>query len=138
MAASLQSAVAGMALMGAGAVGLGAAVSFLATTAAADVTGILAASAMAAVGLLIIPRRRHMARKELRDKIAQLKQQLMSALTGQFDKEVERSSRKVNDAVAPYSRFVRAEKEKLEKVDQELKQIRERMLALRAETATTR
>ncbi|MDX1983200.1 MAG: dynamin family protein [Bryobacteraceae bacterium] len=137
MAASLQSAVAGMALMGAGAVGLGAAVSFLATTAAADVTGILAASTMAAVGLLIIPRRRHMARKELRDKIAQLKQQLMSALTGQFDKEVERSSRKVNDAVAPYSRFVRAEKEKLEKVDQELKQIRDRMLALRAETSTT-
>jgi small GTP-binding protein len=132
MAESLQSAVAGMALMGAGAVGLGAAVSFLATTAAADVTGILAASAMAAVGLLIIPRRRRQARKELRDKIAGLKQQLISALTGQFDKEVERSTRRISDAIAPYSRFVRAEKEKIAKVEGELRRVRDGLHALRA------
>ena len=43
MAESLQEAVGRMAIVGVGAVGLGTAVSILATTAAADVTGLVAA-----------------------------------------------------------------------------------------------
>lgn len=132
MAESLQSAVAGIAVMGVGAVGLGAAVSFLASTAAADVTGILAAGAMAAVGLLILPRRKQVARREFRERIAKLRDQLSEALTGQFSKEVDRSGRRVEEAMAPYTRFVRAEQTKLDQTTAELDRIRNEMQALRA------
>ncbi len=132
IAESLQSAVAGIALMGAGAVGLGAIVSFLASTAAADVTGLLAAGAMAAMGLLILPRRKQVARKEFRDKIAAMRAQLMSALNAQFDKEAQRSVGKVNDAIAPYTRFVRAEREKLDHTRERLNRIQSTMLRQRA------
>ena len=42
-----------------------------------------------------------------------MREQLMGALTGQFDREVERSAQKVQEAVGPYTRFVRAERERL-------------------------
>lgn len=132
MADSLQSAVAGVAVMGVGAVGLGAAVAVLASTAAADVTGILAAGAMAAMGLLILPRRKQVARKEFRERIGKLREQLNEALGGQFAKEVERSGRRVEEALAPYTRFVRAEQAKLDRTAGELQRIQNEMLGLRA------
>jgi hypothetical protein len=48
---------------------------------------------------------------------------LMSGLRGQFQKEVDRSVRDVMDAVAPYTRFVRAESGKLSSIDSELEEI---------------
>ncbi len=109
----LKEAVGRMALMGVGAVGLGTAVSILATTAAADVTGLAAAGAIAALGLLILPHRKQVARKQLHEKIAGMREQLISALTAQFEKEIQASVRRVEDALAPYSRFIKAEQEKL-------------------------
>lgn len=132
MAESLQTAVAGMALMGVGAVGVGAAVSILASTAAADVTGFVAAGAMAAIGLLILPRRKQVARQEFEKKIAGMRTQLNDALTNQFDKEVQRSVRRVEDALAPYSRFVRAEREKLDQISRTLTQIQKDLLEQKA------
>ena len=43
-----------------------------------------------------------------------MREQLMGALTGQFDREVERSAQQVQEAVGPYTRFVRAERERLD------------------------
>ena len=57
IAESAQLAVAGTAMVEIGAIGLGAIVTVLATTAAADVTGILAASVIATLGLFVIPAR---------------------------------------------------------------------------------
>ena len=109
MAESVRMAVAGTALAEVGALGLGAAVTALATTTFADVTGILAASALAVLGLYVIPLRRRQAKAAMRERVEQMRWQLMEALTSQFDREVERSVGRVRDAVAPYSRFVRAE-----------------------------
>lgn len=128
IAESLQEAVGRMALMGVGAVGLGTAVSILATTAAADVTGLVAAGALAAFGLLILPHRKQVARKQLREKIAAMRAQLISALTKQFDKEVQASVRRVEDAVAPYTRFIKAEQEKLNESHAKFKQLQNELL----------
>jgi hypothetical protein len=128
MAESLQEAVGRMAIVGVGAVGLGTAVTILATTAAADVTGLVAAGAMAALGLLILPHRKQSARKQLHEKIAAMRTQLISALTAQFDKEVQNSVRRVEDALAPYTRFIRAEQEKLEQSRTKLKQLQSDLL----------
>ncbi|MEO6221648.1 MAG: dynamin, partial [Vicinamibacterales bacterium] len=113
LADSVRMAVAGTALAQAGAVGLGTVVAILASTTAADVTGLLAASLLAVVGLLVIPARRGQAKRELREKIAGLRTQLSSALTDQFRRAVDRSVHRLTEAVAPYTRFVRAEHEQL-------------------------
>jgi small GTP-binding protein len=128
MAESLQEAVGRMAIVGVGAVGLGTAVTILATTAAADVTGLVAAGAVAALGLLILPHRKQSARKQLHEKIAAMRTQLISALTAQFDKEVQNSVRRVEDALAPYTRFIKAEHEKLEQSRAKLKQLQSDLL----------
>ncbi|GAB4422021.1 MAG: dynamin family protein [Anaerolineae bacterium] len=133
LAESAQLAVAGTALAELGAVGLGAIIISLATTAAADVTGILAASVMAALGLFVIPARRQSAKKEMAERLAALRQQLVSALTSQAEKELNRSLQRINDAVAPYTRFVRAEQEKGQQTQTELKQAQQTQGRLRAE-----
>jgi small GTP-binding protein len=112
IADSARTAVAATAAVGAGALGLGAIVSVAASTAAADVTGILAASVVAALGLLIIPARRRKARAEMREKVTALRATLATALRGEFDAARERGVQRLADGLAPYSRFVRAEQQK--------------------------
>ncbi len=120
MAASVGMAVAGTALAEAGAIGLGAVVSMLASTTFVDVTGILAAGTVAVLGLFVIPLRRQQAKRTLRQKIGAMREQLMEPLSKQFDREVRRNQDRIQDAIAPYTRFVRGERERLEKVDDEL------------------
>jgi hypothetical protein len=131
--ASAQMAVAETAAAEIGAIGLGAIITMLATTAAADVTGILAASVVAALGLFVIPARRQSAKKEMVERVAALRIQLTSAITTQFDKELNQSLQRINEAVAPYTRFVRAEQGKLEQRQAELTAAQQMQGRLRAE-----
>jgi len=107
-----QNAVAATAAIGAGAVGLGTLVAILATTMAADVTGILLAGVMAALGLFIIPTRRRNAKKEMRQKVKDMRDQLTKSLTEHFSHEINRSLQDIRDTIKPYTRFVRSENEK--------------------------
>jgi hypothetical protein len=125
IAEGAQTAVAATAAMEVGAVGLGTLVTILATTAAADISGFMLASAMAAIGLFVIPARRRLAKNEMRDKIAALREQLMSTLRSQFEREMERSLHNINEAIAPYTRFVRAERGKLQDARAELDEVRD-------------
>lgn len=120
LADSVQAAVAGAALLEVGAVGLGATIAAVASSTAIDVTGIIAATTLAIVGFAIIPARREKAKKELRTRIALLRQDLMAALQKPFEAEVERSIHRIREAIAPYTRFVRAERGKLEEQQQVL------------------
>jgi hypothetical protein len=113
IARGAQEAVAASAVLEVGAIGLGALVATLATTAAADATGILFASVIFFLGLFIIPARRRVAKAELREKIAAMREQLAHSLRDQFEKEIQRSLHNINQAIAPYTRFVRAERGKL-------------------------
>jgi len=113
LADGARNAVAATAAVGAGAVGLGAAVAALATTAAGDVTGLTMAGLMAVVGLFIIPAKRRSAKADLRRKVTEMREKLAGALRGQFEREIQRGLTRTGDAIAPYSRFVRAEQQKL-------------------------
>ena len=101
MAEEAQLAVAASAAIGVGAIGLGTLVTILATTVAADVTGILMASLVAVLGLFVIPARRRQARAEMSAKVAALREQLSHSLRTQFEREIERSLQHINDAIAP-------------------------------------
>jgi small GTP-binding protein len=132
LAEGVRDAVAHTAVLQVGALGLGTIVTMLATSSVVDVTGIMAAGAISVLGLLVLPARRRQATAELRDKVHDMREKLMGALTGQFDREVDRSAQKVQEAVGPYTRFVRAERERLVSTREELRRIRTEMERLKA------
>jgi small GTP-binding protein len=109
LADAARTAVAATAALGAGALGLGAIVAAVASTAAVDITGLLAAGVLGAVGLLIIPAKRRRARQQLREKVTALRANLVDALRREFERARDRSTLRLADGLAPYARFVRAE-----------------------------
>jgi hypothetical protein len=115
--------VAGTALVQVGAVSLGALLIAILHGALLDFTGILSASALAVVGLLIIPTKRRRAKNDLRDKLEDLRQRLMAAMSEEFERELARSLQRLREAIAPYTRFVRAEQKKLTQIEDELGEI---------------
>jgi hypothetical protein len=135
VADSVRTAVATTALVEVGAIGLGAVLTAVFSTTAMDVSGVVAATALAALGLFVIPARRRKAKDELRAKIAALREKLLAALTGQFDRELDRSVSKLEEAIEPYTRFIRSERDHLTKTRQELGLIAETMARLEAEIA---
>jgi hypothetical protein len=134
MAEGAQTSVAALAATEVGAVGLGTLVTVLATTAAADATGIILASVIALLGLFIIPARKRQAKNELRQKIATLREQLSHSLRTQFEKEIERGMLNIKDAIAPYTRFVRAEQGKLTEVQTKLSGSKDGLEGLKVRT----
>jgi small GTP-binding protein len=124
IAEGAQTAVAASAAIEIGAVGLGTLVTILATTLAADVTGILLASAIAAIGLFVIPARRRTAKMEMHRKVTELREKLTRSLKQQFEREIDRSMQNITNAIAPYTRFVRSEREKMTETRQDLEEIR--------------
>jgi small GTP-binding protein len=132
LADGARNAVAAAAAVGAGAVTLGTVVTVAATTAAADVTGLVLASVLAAIGFFILPAKRERGKQEMRRKISDVRARLSKALREQFQREIARSAGRIRDGIAPYSRFIRAEGEKLKVVERELREIGNDLAALRA------
>ncbi len=116
----VQTAVLQAGLVQIGAVGLGAVVVAAATTALADFTGLLAATVVAALGLVILPARRRRAETQFHERTQELRNRLVNTLYEQFTEELDRSLNRIREAVAPYTRFVRAEAERMERVGAEL------------------
>ena len=132
LADNARNAVATAAAAGATALGLGAILTAAATSAAADVTGIILASVVAAIGFFILPAKRQKAKDEMRKKIADVRTRLSEALRKQFSTEITRSGDRIREGIAPYSRFVRSEGDKLKVVDEELREISVALASLRA------
>lgn len=114
LAEAAQAAVAGTAIAEVGGVGLAALVVALAHVVWLDVTGVLAGLTLMALGFLILPARRRQANQQLEAKLADLRQRLVTGLTEQFNREMRRGAQRIEDTVAPFARFVRAEKDKIE------------------------
>jgi small GTP-binding protein len=112
LAASVRGAVTQTTVIEAGAVGLGAVSMALVGSAAADVTGLFAASVLAGVGLWLLPRKRSQAKAQFRARTEELRGRLLTALRDEFQRELERSIQRIHDALAPYDRFVRGERQR--------------------------
>lgn len=128
-----RNAVIGTAITEVGAFGLGAVAMAIVTGAMLDVTMFLGASGVAALGFFIIPRSRETAKKDLTNRMNELRVHLSTTLTSQFDKEMTRSVQRIKDAIAPYTRFVRAERVKLEESQKDLNEAQRTQARLRAE-----
>ena len=132
LAEGIRFAVALAASLEVGAVGLGTILTIALTTTAADITGILAAGALAALGLFVLPSKRRQAKAGLKDKIATMRQQIIAGMTAQFERELAHSIQRIQEAVAPYTRFIRAEREKLKEVQANLGEVESALKLLRA------
>jgi hypothetical protein len=117
--------------VGAGAVGLGTVITVAASTAAADVTGIILASVLAAIGFFILPAKRQRAKEEMRRKVAAVRERLSSSLREQFAREIARGVERIRESIAPYSRFVRAEGDALHETERELQDASAALASLR-------
>jgi len=123
-------AVAASAAAGGAALGLGTLVTVAASTVAVDVTGILLASLVLGVGFLIIPARRRRAKATLQEKLTSLRERLTAALRSEFARAQELSAQRLQDLVAPYGRFVRAEEGRWREAEQSLTSLRQRSAVL--------
>jgi hypothetical protein len=133
IAEGAQAAVAASFAIEVGAVGLGTLVTVLATTAAADITGIVAATMVAVLGLFIIPARRSQAKAQMTERITEMRRALSNSLRTEFEREMERGMQNIHEAIAPYTRFVRSEREKLGKMNSRLASINDEMDKLKAQ-----
>jgi small GTP-binding protein len=132
LAAAVRDAVAGGAILQVGAIGLGTAVATLATTTLADVTGLVAAGTLSVVGFLLLPARRRQARRQLQESVRSIHTTLMARLHEAFEKELARSLERIGEALSPYTRFVRAESERLEAQRREIARLAGDLEGLRA------
>jgi hypothetical protein len=107
-------------------------VTMAATTAAADITGLVMASVVGAIGFFIIPAKRRRAKLEMRDKVAAMRTRLSIAIRAQFESETARGVQRIRDSIAPYSRFVRAEGEKLTSAKAEFERFQADLEALQS------
>lgn len=128
-----RSAVATAAAAGGAAVGLGTLVSIAASTAAADITGIVMAGVLATVGFLVIPARRRRAKHELQEKISDLRDRLAEALRTEFEHARAKSGERLENTIAPYARFVRTEERRWAAAGDDLTALGDKISALLAE-----
>jgi hypothetical protein len=122
-----RTAVAATAAAGGAALGLGTLVTVAASTVAADVTGILVASLVLGVGFLVIPARRRRAKDTLGAKVSALRQQLTATLRSEFERAQQHSTARLNGAVEPYARFVRAEEQRWREAREMLGRLQQRI-----------
>lgn len=134
---SARAAVVSTGLAGVG-VGIGTALALATSAAWVDITGVVAGLTAAAFGLFILPNRRRKAKAELGQKMADLRQKLVTELTGQFEREMRRSAQRVEDTIAPFARFVRAENNKLSEQYERLNELEAHINGLRAQLQSSK
>ena len=132
LAASVENAVAQTAMLEVGAVGLGTLVAIAVLSSTLDITGILAASTLAVLGFFVIPFKRKQAKDRFKEKMLSLRTKLLSALTAQFSNESESVITRLKDGVAPYTRYVHSEHERIDKAGNTLARLRQKISELRA------
>ena len=112
------------------AVGLGAVLVTIFTTAALDVSGVVTATVLAVAGWLILPARRRKLIQQLHETIARLSVDLASLLSSNFEEQLKQYERQMLEVIEPYERFLATEREKVERAATALREVEDRITAL--------
>ena len=91
------------------------------------------ATALAIGGFYVIPRRRRQAKLDFERRINQLRTHLKDVLTRQVHLELEQSTARINEAIAPYRRFVQSQQQQLNEARSELVTTEDALLRLKAD-----
>lgn len=112
------------------ALGLGAILVAIFTTAALDVSGILTATVFALAGWLILPARRRKLGRELEATIAKLNADLAQLLAANFSEQLTRYEQQLLEVIQPYERFLETERENLGEALTGLREAERELVAL--------
>ena len=123
IAEEAQMAVAASAAVEVGAIGLGTLITLLATTASADLTGILLAGLTATLGFFILPAKKKQTKNAFSVNIASLRNKLSEALKNEFSHQIDVQIENIQTTIQPYTRFIRAEEESISKAASTLKEL---------------
>lgn len=115
------------------AIGIGAALTTIATTVAADLLGIVAAFWVGVAGFLVLPYYKKKAQREFDEKITEIEDKLVASLQGEFTQEVDDQITQINNATRPFERFVEASIESGQKQLNTLSGIHDKIENLRRE-----
>lgn len=129
----VRNALAATALTEAGAVGIGALLIAAFNSIWLDVTGILTAGLVALAGFYVLPNKRRQVKRQLRERINTLREQLLHTMQQQFDSELDKMIGRIREAIAPYTRFIRTQREHLTVVQGELSDIDVELGRIRSE-----
>ncbi len=133
LAAEAQASIIQSGMVGVGGLGLGALIAAVTVSRFVDFAGILLGLTVAGFGFLILPRKRAQAKLELRKKLDEIRARLREVLSREHELESDRAATRLRDAVAPYSRFVRSETEKLDRSLEEASNLSRRLAETRSQ-----
>ena len=123
IAEEAQMAVAASAAVEVGAIGLGTLITLLATTASADLTGILLAGLTATLGFFIIPTKKRQTKTTFSKNINGLRENLSDTLIKEFNHQIDILVENIQTTIQPYSRFIRTEKDILDNAANKLAEL---------------
>jgi small GTP-binding protein len=116
-----------------GALGLGTILVAALHGALLDFTGIMLGVTLAAGGLYIIPAKRRQVKRQFHQRISELRDNLVRSLTKQVNMEIDSAMNRVNETIAPYTRFVKFQHEQLGAARGELSAVESALSRLKKE-----
>ncbi len=129
----IRNAIVTTGLAQAGALGIGGLILAATTIAWIDVTGILAATLISAAGLFVLPAKRRKLKQDFHDKIVDMRERLLQTMQHQFNSELDQMLARIREAIAPYTRFIRSQRELLVDVQRDLSDVDVELGRLRAD-----
>jgi len=81
----------------------------------------------------VLPAKRRQLKKDFHDKIVDMRERLIETMQHQFDVELEQMLARIREAIGPYTRFIRAQREQLSTIQRELSDIDVEIGRLRAD-----
>ncbi|MEQ8820093.1 MAG: dynamin family protein [Sumerlaeia bacterium] len=120
-----------------GGVGVGAALIMATQLVWLDVTGVALGVLLTVGGLYIIPKKRKEMKQAFRKQVSDLRRKVATALKSEFEREIDRSVDRIRDAIGPYTRFVRTERDRLDGQRKRIEKLREELGILKARVKTT-
>ena len=123
LAEGVRGSLAATAITQAGALGIGTLIVTLAQALWLDVTGVLAATAIAIGGFALLPAKKRQAKQTLRTKVDELRGKLQQGIENQFEREIERTIGQVRERISPFTRFVRAQRGQLSDLQQRFSEL---------------
>jgi hypothetical protein len=98
-----------------------------------DFTGVLTAGVLAVSGLYLIPAKRRQIKRQFHEKLAELREQLLKTMRRQFSTELDLMLTRIREAIGPYTRFIRAQRELLSTIQRDLSDVDVELGRLRAD-----
>jgi small GTP-binding protein len=129
----IRSAIVRTGLVQALGVGIGGLILAATTIAWVDVTGVLAATLISAAGLFVLPAKRRQLKKTFHDRIVDMRERLLQTMQRQFSAELDQMLSRIREAIGPYTRFIRAQREQLTNIQRDLSDVDVELGRLRAD-----